>query len=59
MKRMTSLLLVIAVAAVIVLPVTVTVNKHSSDRLNIADGGVPIPPIPPIGCGFNGAALQA
>ena len=59
MKRLTSLLLVIAFAGVILLPVTVTVNKHSSDRLSAADGGKPIPPVPPIGCEAISVILQA
>jgi hypothetical protein len=50
MKRITSLLLVIAFAGAILLPVASTVNKHDSENVTVADGGVPIPPIPPIGC---------
>jgi hypothetical protein len=59
MKRITSLLLVIAFAGAILLPVTGTVNKHYSENVAIADGGTPIPPIPPIGCDAISAALQA
>jgi hypothetical protein len=59
MKRIASLLLVTAFAGMILLPVTVTVNRLYSDRLNVADGNVPIPPIPPIGCDAISAALQA
>jgi hypothetical protein len=47
MKRLTSLLLVIAFAGAILLPVNVTVNNRSGEKLSIADGGVPIPPWPP------------
>ncbi len=59
MKRITSLLLVIAFAGVILLPVNVTVNNRSSESPQIADGGNPIPPVPP--CVFNSPAsvLQA
>lgn len=56
MKRLTSLLLVIAFAGAILLPVNATVNNHSSDQLSIADGNGPLPPmppIPPIGCAFD------
>ena len=51
MKRITALFLVIAFAGVILLPVNVAVNSHSSDTLIIADGTPPIPPIPP--CVFD------
>jgi hypothetical protein len=50
MKRIASLLLVIAFAGAILLPVASTVNKHCSESVTIADGGSPIPTIPPIGC---------
>ena len=61
MKRIASLLLVIAFAGAILLPVAGTVNKHYSDRLNVADGGIPVPPLPPIGCEYdvNNGALPA
>jgi hypothetical protein len=61
MKRITSLLLVIAFAGAILLPVAGTVNKHYSENVNIADGTAPIPPVPPIGCAFDTArgALQS
>ena len=59
MKHITSLLLVIAFAGVILLPVNVTVNKRSSENLTIADGGGPIPPIPPCVFGSTDAALSA
>jgi hypothetical protein len=51
MKRITSLLLVIAFAGAILLPVAVTVNKHSSDTITTADGSGPVPP--PIPCAFE------
>jgi len=51
MKRITALLLVLAFAGVILLPVNVAVNNHSSENTTIADGNGPIPPIPP--CVFN------
>jgi hypothetical protein len=56
MKRITSLLLVIAFAGAILLPVAGTVNKHYSDRTIAADGGGPVPPTPPtppIGCEYD------
>jgi hypothetical protein len=61
MKRVTSLLLVIAFAGAILLPVNVTVNNHSSENLIIADGNNPIPPIPPLppGSGNFSSSAQA
>jgi hypothetical protein len=47
MKRITSLLLVIAFAGSILLPVTSTVNNTFSKGIHTADGGGPTPPIPP------------
>jgi hypothetical protein len=38
MKRITALLLVLALAGVILLPVNVTVNNRSSENTSIADG---------------------
>lgn len=51
MKRITSLLLVIAFAGVMLLPVSLAVNHHSGNQVLRADGVSPIPPIPP--CVFN------
>jgi len=54
MKRITALLLVIAFAGVILLPVAVTVNNTFSNDVRIADGaggGIPVPPMPP--CAFS------
>lgn len=47
MKRITSLLLVIAFAGVILLPVANTVNNTLSNSVRTADGGGPTPPLPP------------
>jgi hypothetical protein len=53
MKRLTSLLLVIAFAGAILLPVAATVNNSFSNDNQIADGGggKPVPPLPP--CVFS------
>lgn len=59
MKRVTSLLLVLALAGVILLPVNATVNNHLSENTTIADGGSPLPPPPPCVFGTAGAGLQA
>jgi len=58
MKRITALLLVLAFAGVILLPVNARVNNRSSENLSIADGSLPVPPPPP--CVFSApiAALQ-
>ena len=58
MKRLTSLLFVIAFAGAILLPVNVSVNKLPSDNLNIVDGGAPIPPPPPCAFETSPAGLQ-
>jgi hypothetical protein len=47
MKRMTALLLVIAFAGVILVPVTSTVNNTFSNSVQTADGPGPVPPMPP------------
>jgi hypothetical protein len=47
MKRITSLLLVIVFAGVILLPVTSTVNDSLSNDIRTADGIIPVPPLPP------------
>jgi hypothetical protein len=49
MKRLTSLLLVIAFAGAILLPVTAAVNNTYSNQSFSADGGggKPQPPLPP------------
>jgi hypothetical protein len=57
MKRITSLLLVIAVAGVILLPSSRERNSLLSNQPVIADGGsptVPVPPMPP--CVFSPAS---
>ena len=61
MKRTASLLLVLALAGVILLPVTTTFNNHSSNRLSTADGGPtgPIPPWPPCAYPTTGISLAA
>lgn len=51
MKRITSLVLVIAFTAVILLPVGVNVNNRYSENVTTADGGAPIPP--PIPCAYG------
>jgi hypothetical protein len=57
MKRISALLLVIAFAGVILLPVASTVNNTFSNEVRTADGTLPIPPWPP--CGFvpSGSAV--
>jgi hypothetical protein len=59
MKRITALLVVLAFAGVILLPVTTTVNHTFSNENLVADGMTgPTPPIPP--CVFASAtAVQA
>jgi hypothetical protein len=52
MKRITSLLLVIAFTGMILLPVAGAVKTASSYGDYIADGGVPVPP--PIPCAVGG-----
>ena len=58
MKRLTSLLLVIAFAGVILQPVDITVKTSSSYEGYIADGGIPVPPPPPCLVGTPGTDLQ-
>jgi hypothetical protein len=56
MKRITSLLLVIAFAGAILLPVASTVNNTFSNEISVADGtNGPVPPIPP--CVFDALAI--
>jgi hypothetical protein len=60
MKRITALLLVIAFAGVILLPVASTVNNTFSNEIHVADGtNGPVPPWPP--CVFDAPtnAVQA
>jgi hypothetical protein len=47
MKRITSLLLAIAFAGAILLPVAVTVNNTFSNEICMANGPGPTPPLPP------------
>jgi hypothetical protein len=48
MKRISSLLLVIAFTGVILLPVTSTVNTTFSNEIHTADNtNGPVPPLPP------------
>jgi hypothetical protein len=58
MKRITALLLALAFAGVILLPVNVTVNNHLSESTRIADGGSPTPPLPPCLFSAPSAGLQ-
>ena len=58
MKRITSLLLVIAFAGVTLLPVTLAVNRHSGNKVLRADGGLPIPQWPPCVFGPSGPAVS-
>jgi hypothetical protein len=59
MKRVTYLLLALAFAGVILLPVNAAVNNHSSEKTMIADGGSPLPPPPPCAVDPTGGILQA
>ncbi len=54
MKRITAVLLVLAFAGVILLPVNVTVNNHSSEKPSIADNGGPVTASPP--CVFDASS---
>jgi len=58
MKRITSLLLVIAFAGVILLPVAATVNNTFSNVVPVADGPGPQPPLPPCLLDAPSTALQ-
>ena len=58
MKRITSLLLVIAFAGAILLPVANTVKTGSSYEGCVADGGNPVPPPPPCLVGSPNTNLQ-
>ena len=46
-ERITALLLVIAFAGVILVPVSSTVNNTFSNGVQTADGPAPVPPMPP------------
>jgi hypothetical protein len=60
MKRLTALLLVLAFAGVILVPVTSTVNNTFSNDVRTADGPGPVPPMPPcLLAAAPDAALQA
>jgi hypothetical protein len=47
MKRITCLVLVIAFAGVMLLPIAAHVNQFPGNRIQTADGGQPVPPWPP------------
>lgn len=59
MKRITSLLLVIAFAAAIVLPSSSKFNNLLSNQPAIADGNPkPVPPLPPCAFPQSGPSLN-
>ncbi len=47
MKRLTVVLLAGALAALMLQPISAKVNTNSSNNTLWADGGMPIPPVPP------------